>query len=59
MGVVRRWIKNFAIVARPLTLLTRKMTQSEFEWTEEAQQAMDQLKALASTAVPIKTTITD
>jgi len=25
VGVVRRWIENFAIIAKPLTLLTRKM----------------------------------
>jgi RNase H-like domain found in reverse transcriptase len=31
------------------------MSPSEFEWTQEAQQAMDHLKHLASNAVPIKT----
>jgi hypothetical protein len=44
VGVVCRWIKNFAIIVKPLTLLTRKMLPSEFEWSEEAQQAMDELK---------------
>jgi hypothetical protein len=44
VGVVRCWIKNFAIIAKPLTLLTQKMLPSEFEWTNEAQEAMDELK---------------
>ena len=30
------------------------MALSEFEWTEEAQGAMDLLKHLASTAVPVR-----
>jgi hypothetical protein len=54
VGVVHRWIKNFAIIAKPLMLLTRKMLPSEFEWTNEAQEAMDKLKRLVSTAILIK-----
>jgi hypothetical protein len=55
VGIVCQWIENFAIIAKPLTLLTQKMSLSEFEWTQEAQQAMDYLKHLASNAVLIKT----
>jgi RNase H-like domain found in reverse transcriptase len=55
MGIVQRWIRDFTIIMRPLTLLTHKMVPSEFEWTKQAQMAMDKLKALASMAVPIKT----
>ena len=38
----RRFVKGFATIAEPLTRLTRKMAR--FEWTEEAQQALDALK---------------
>jgi len=38
----RRFVKGFAIIAEPLTRLTRKMAR--FEWTEEAQQAFEALK---------------
>jgi RNase H-like domain found in reverse transcriptase len=31
------------------------MAPTEFKWTEEAQQAMDKLKYLAATVVPIRT----
>ncbi len=54
VGVVRRWIRDFARIAKPLTLLTKKMALSEFNWTEEAQGAMDLLKHLVSTAVPVR-----
>ena len=54
VGVVRRWIKGFAKIAKPLTLLTKKMPLNEFEWSDEAQDAMDTLKHLASTAVPVR-----
>ena len=54
VGVVRRWIRDFAKIAKPLTALTRKMAPHEFEWTEEAQDAMDLLKHLASVAVPVQ-----
>ena len=37
-----------------MTVLTKKMAPREFEWTEDAQDAMDQLKHLASIAVPIR-----
>jgi RNase H-like domain found in reverse transcriptase len=54
VGVVRQWIENFAIIVRPLTLLTHKMAPTEFKWMEDTQQAMDKLKYLAATTVPIR-----
>ncbi len=54
VGVVWCWIHDFARIAKPLTALTRKMPLSEFEWTEEAQDAMELLKHLAATAVPVR-----
>src|SRR5258705_1138013 len=54
VGVVRRWIRDFARIVKPLMLLTKKMAISEFDWTEEAQGAMDLLKHLVSTAVPVR-----
>jgi hypothetical protein len=41
-GTVRNWIQDFALIARPLTSLTH--TNVSFEWTPEAQNAMDILK---------------
>jgi len=38
----RRFVKGFAMIAEPLTRLTRKMTR--FEWTEEAQLSFEALK---------------
>ena len=38
----RKFVRNFAAIAEPLTRLTRK--QARFEWTEEAQKAFDTLK---------------
>ncbi len=55
IGVVQCWIRDFAKIAKPLTLLTKKMALSKFKWTEEAQEAMDLLKHLASTTVPVRT----
>ncbi len=54
VGVVQRWIHDFAKIAKPLTVLTRKMSLQEFEWTEEAQYAMELLKHLVLTAVPVR-----
>ncbi len=34
--------------------LTKKMVPNEFKWTEEAQDAMELLKHLAATAVPVR-----
>ena len=38
----RRFVRNFADIAEPLTKLTRKNTK--FEWTDESQTAFDKLK---------------
>jgi hypothetical protein len=46
VGVTRNWIWQFAWIAKPLTLLTKK-TEHEFEWTKEAEEAMIELKELA------------
>ncbi len=54
VGVVRRWIRDFAKIAKLLTALMKKMGLHKFEWTEEAQDAMELLKHLASTVVPIR-----
>src|SRR5258708_37427443 len=54
IGVVWHWIRDFARIAKPLMLLTKKMALSEFEWMEEAQGAMELLKHLVSTAVPVR-----
>ena len=54
VGIVRRWIRDFAKIAKPLTALTKKMAPNEFKWTEEAQDAMELLKHLAATAVPVR-----
>ena len=53
VGVVRRWIKDFAKIARPLVLLTKKIESSIFEWNNDAQDAMEQLKLLATAAPPL------
>src|SRR5260221_661006 len=55
VGVVWCWIRDFARIAKPLMLLTKKMALSEFKWTEEAQGVMDLLKHLVLTMVPVRT----
>ena len=42
VGYYRKFIKNFAKIAKPLTLLTRQ--QVKFEWTPEHQEASMKLK---------------
>ena len=42
VGYYRKFIKNFAKIANPLTLLTRQ--QVKFEWTPEHQEAFMKLK---------------
>lgn len=46
----RRFIGNYATLAKPLTLLTRKST--EFKWSPEAQEAFNTLKE-AFTSAPV------
>lgn len=48
-GVGRRWIKNFSLVAKPLTMLTRG-TDKEFYFGDDEAQAMENIKALMTTA---------
>ena len=48
----RRFIKNFSIIASPMTELLKKNVR--FEWTKECQQCMDELKERLTTA-PILT----
>ena len=40
-----RFIKNFASVAKPLTILTRTRGNPNFKWSKEAQEAFDYLKS--------------
>lgn len=42
-GFYRRFVKNFAQISAPITLLMRK--ESKFEWTQEHQTAFDKLKS--------------
>ena len=43
----RRFIKNFAQVARPMNVLTRK--DIKWQWKEEQQKAFDKLKRIFTT----------
>src|SRR6266581_2895476 len=54
IGVIRCWIKDFARIAKLLTLLTKKMAPNEFRWSPEAEEAMNCLRDLAANAVPIQ-----
>jgi hypothetical protein len=47
-GVVRIFIQNYATIARPLIHLTRK--DVEFEWTDEQEKAMNELKDKVTSA---------
>ena len=47
-GYYRKFIKNFAGIAAPLTNLTKKNTR--FKWTKECQEAFDILKNKLTTA---------
>ena len=52
-GVGRRWIKNFSLIAKPLTLLTRSSTEP-FYFDSDASDAMERLKILISEAPVLK-----
>src|SRR6202035_502529 len=49
VGVGRKWIKGFAIVAKPLTSLLRG-SDADFLFDEEALDSQTRLKELATTA---------
>ena len=44
----RRFVKDFASIAEPLHVLTKK--QAQFSWSEECQAAFNELKSLLTTA---------
>lgn len=46
VGYFRRFIKDYAKIAVPLTRLTRKDTK--FDWTEECAQAFEEMKRLVT-----------
>lgn len=54
VGVARKWIKDFARIAKPLTILTRNMPDIEFQWTDAAQEAMETLKDAVANSSAIK-----
>ena len=53
IGVIRRWIKDFVKIARPLVQLTKKAETPIFVWNDDAQSVMEHLKFLATTAPPL------
>lgn len=50
---MQHWIKDFTKIACLLVQLTRKAETPIFEWTDDAQSAMEHLKFLATTAPPL------
>jgi hypothetical protein len=48
-GVGRKWIKNFSLIAKPLTLLTR-LSDKDFYFDDSARDALEKMKNLVSTA---------
>ena len=53
VGVTRNWIRNYARLAKPLTLLT-KLEPRDFYWPDEAQRAFDIIKEKVSEVVALK-----
>jgi hypothetical protein len=51
-AVVRIWIKDYSKIAKPLSKLTSKDTS--WDWGDEEQDAMEQLKALVTQAPCLK-----
>jgi hypothetical protein len=53
-GVSRKWIKNFSLISKPLTSLTRG-SDREFLFDDEARNAMEKLKqAMTSATVLVR-----
>lgn len=52
--MARNWIKNFAKIAKLLTELT-KLQKHEFEWNQQAEDAMIQLKEAITTIPALRT----
>ncbi|XP_016684435.1 uncharacterized mitochondrial protein AtMg00860-like [Gossypium hirsutum] len=52
VGYYRRFVKNFSMIASPMTRLRQKNVQ--FVWSDECQQSFDQLKKML-TGAPILT----
>ena len=48
VGYYRRFIRNFSVIASPMTNLLKKNV--EFVWSEECQRSMDELKRRLTTA---------
>ncbi|GJE99479.1 polyprotein [Phanerochaete sordida] len=52
-GTVRIWIKNYSLIARPLTELVRQ--DADFVWDERRQAAFQRLKTLVTAAPALHT----
>jgi len=48
IGYYKKFVKGYGILAKPLTTILRQKT---FQWTNQAQEAFDQLK-IAMTSTP-------
>jgi hypothetical protein len=48
-GYYRKFVKNYALITKPLTVL---LSKKGFVWTEQATQAFEQLKS-AMTSTPV------
>ena len=53
-GYYRKFIKNFADIAAPLTSLTKKTAPSNVKWTDECNEAFKQLKVCLCTEPVLK-----
>ncbi len=49
-GVGRRWMEKYAVIAKPLTILLRDLSERDFLFPLDAVQAFEHLKHLASSA---------